>query len=470
LHSIGAAIVLLTLPLDLFFQQIVAYPTVWVLAPQNATIARSVFYSPQPPLSVINGSEFLSNEPNSYAFASSYFLSEAIPYNLEPSCPTSNCTWEPFETVGVCSSCTDVASLAEFGCQLTTGEWLASVSLYDAPPNVTACGWYLNRLGQTPVLLTGYSLAGNEPDTALVTRLYNLMDIVNGPYLVPGGSFSYRNVQNPIVDFIAAASPNGIPGTLRNETPIVTECILSWCVKTLQAGYSFGDYSEIVLSERYLNTNDADNPWPTPSEYFPQFNLTLPDLHAANGSSTYGMTNLTARVFAQSVQAYIPGSWAADLANEPDQSSSSIMVKYNQLFTDAYVAAGASNPFASSNITSLVGSLAKTLTNVVRTAQDYRTSKGSFVQGQSWLSETRVQLRLEWVTLPLALLIFSLVFLITTVVASTKENATVGIWKTSALAVLFNGLSEDILDNIGSKVKMGDARRKAKSMHVHLQE
>ena len=47
LASVGAAIILLSLPLDLFFQQIVSYPTVIVADTQaNATISRTINYNP----------------------------------------------------------------------------------------------------------------------------------------------------------------------------------------------------------------------------------------------------------------------------------------------------------------------------------------------------------------------------------------------------------------------------------------
>jgi hypothetical protein len=49
LASVGAAIILLSLPLDLFFQQIVSYPAVGVLDQSgNATISRAIQYNPDP--------------------------------------------------------------------------------------------------------------------------------------------------------------------------------------------------------------------------------------------------------------------------------------------------------------------------------------------------------------------------------------------------------------------------------------
>jgi hypothetical protein len=46
---VGAAIILLSLPLDLFFQQIVSYPSISVIdSSANATISRAIRYNPDP--------------------------------------------------------------------------------------------------------------------------------------------------------------------------------------------------------------------------------------------------------------------------------------------------------------------------------------------------------------------------------------------------------------------------------------
>ena len=54
LASVGAAIILLSLPLDLFFQQIISYPSQLVLDSSNATISRAIFYDASPELVFIN--------------------------------------------------------------------------------------------------------------------------------------------------------------------------------------------------------------------------------------------------------------------------------------------------------------------------------------------------------------------------------------------------------------------------------
>jgi len=73
--------------------------------------------------------------------------------------------------------------------------------------------------------------------------------------------------------------------------------------------------------------------------------------------------------------------------------------------------------------------------------------------------------------LPAILLLFSLLFLVATVIRSTKDQDNVGIFKTSALAILFNGLGEDVAAQVGSgNNRMGYTREKARDIKVKLDD
>jgi len=64
---------------------------------------------------------------------------------------------------------------------------------------------------------------------------------------------------------------------------------------------------------------------------------------------------------------------------------------------------------------------------------------------------------------------FSLMFLIATVIRSTQEREKIGIFKTSALAILFNGLGDDVQARVGGGGnRLGDARSRARDMKVRL--
>jgi hypothetical protein len=90
------------------------------------------------------------------------------------------------------------------------------------------------------------------------------------------------------------------------------------------------------------------------------------------------------------------------------------------------------------------------------------------VQGSAWDMRTHVHVRWLWITLPLVLLIISLIFLAITVHKSTKEENFPGVWKTSAIAVLFNGLDDEAKQKVGVNCRMGDARAMARRLKVRL--
>ena len=104
-----------------------------------------------------------------------------------------------------------------------------------------------------------------------------------------------------------------------------------------------------------------------------------------------------------------------------------------------------------------------------RTAQSFTTVIPQWT-GDAWEQETRVHIRWPWIIMPAALLIFSFLFLAVTIMRSEKDDKKIGIWKSSALAVLFNGLGDDVQDFVGTRTNLGHARAKAKQLHVQLDE
>jgi len=104
-----------------------------------------------------------------------------------------------------------------------------------------------------------------------------------------------------------------------------------------------------------------------------------------------------------------------------------------------------------------------------RTAQGFTTVIPQWA-GDAWEQETRVHIRWPWIILPAALLIFSFLFLAVTIMRSEKDDKKIGIWKSSALAVLFNGLGDDVQDFVGTRTNLGHAREKAKQLHVQLDQ
>jgi hypothetical protein len=100
-----------------------------------------------------------------------------------------------------------------------------------------------------------------------------------------------------------------------------------------------------------------------------------------------------------------------------------------------------------------------------------RTRRHDVAVGVAYRNVVYVDVRWEWITLPVALLVFALFFLLATMYRSSKDKDQIGVWKTSALAVLFNGLGEEVQDYVGhGNKKQGYNRRKARDIKVQLDE
>lgn len=181
------------------------------------------------------------------------------------SCPTGNCTWPQYQSLGACSKCADVSNLLTFKCIYTTVDWIANLTWgTDATfPNGTMCGYFLNTTSESdkPVMMSGYLVESVKSDPsgtgaageALLTRL---LPLTTNPCRQPlyGGPIHFKNFRNPIADILIVSAPNGVESVYRNETPIAHECVLSFCVKTFISGYYKASYEEEVVNTFENNT------------------------------------------------------------------------------------------------------------------------------------------------------------------------------------------------------------------------
>ena len=104
------------------------------------------------------------------------------------------------------------------------------------------------------------------------------------------------------------------------------------------------------------------------------------------------------------------------------------------------------------------------MTNAMRSSPDKRMTTG-----KAYSQENFVDVRWQWLTLPLGLLIIALIFLSATIAKSAAERDRVGVWKTSAYATLLYGLPDEMQKKITRSGSVGTPRAKAKELKVRLQ-
>jgi hypothetical protein len=464
--------------LDLFFQQIVSYPLTAVLDPSsNATISRAIFYDPYQ-------EDYWANDGIGWGESElSEILSAVQPFffgngstsgGVEFDCPTGNCTYTPFYTLAADFQCKEMKSFVEFGCRNTSAEWQAAVK-YEGPrmaPNVTSCGYYMDVPNNPPALMAGYEiLANNSVGEVMSSRMFALSDVFTNEQFF-GGSVNFKDVKNPIVDFIIASTPGGIDGARKNNTPVVHECELHWVVQQVQSKVVSGSLKEEVLATLQFES-DLDNPWdPDDSNvYRANFSMTLDDPHSfTGGKSTFGLNNVTAREIWQVYAVFTPSTETLPTGNSIVGDFH--VIKYGWLVSRVRKILGPTLSWdVPNNVTESIRRQVAVMNEVVRKNANSARQRHEVAVGQAWKYEVIVHIRWVWITLPAALLLVSLIFLVITVVRSSKEQDHVGIWKTSALAILFNGLGEDVQYHVGSgNHGMGYQRSKAREMKVQLDD
>lgn len=478
LASVGAAIILLSLPLDLFFQQIIAYPAGFRVDPfSNATLARSIDYDATEDKQWRGGEWGFFEDRQMITVLYPYWTTEGVIPQVPFNCPTGNCTYDPFWTNAIDFQCTAMPSdMLEFGCREASGEWKTSVATgIDENPTINACGWYLDVPDNGMQLMSGYEVLENGTiGETLATRFFALSDVVTNQ-LYFDGSVNFKNVSNPIVDFILVSTPDSFDGAKANNTPVMQECEVHWVVKQLQA-----EVKNNILYEENLQTRQFPNEWATPWNpddagwYQPYFDLTLEDPFSFTGNTShFHVDNTTARKVWQAWAQIAPSFYV--LANESAPYRNMFKIVTLNGRPGAPQLAEVLDPIlpwdTPNNVTAHMSGAVRAMNSVLRQNTLSRTHREDVTLGQSFKYVVYVDVRWQWITLPATLLIFALIFLLATIYRSTKDREQIGVWKTSALAILFNGLGDDVQGFVGAgNKKQGYVRRKARDIKVQLDD
>jgi hypothetical protein len=283
--ALGALVTIFALALDPFFQQVVSFPEQWTLQSTNSSISRAVRYEPAFNVDYQNGIEIINNDAAMLAVADPFFVSngtQPVPFgngsrvDFPLSCPSSNCTWPSYETLGMCSKCVETPNLLDFACIFTRVDWTSTLNTtVSSYPNATVCGYFLNSTSTEPVLMSGYML-GEDGKTAGEALLMRSLPLVMNPLRQPlwkDASINFKEIRNAVMDVLISSTANA-SDVYANKPPVLHECVLAWCVKTMKSSYFVGTYKEEVTAT-FLN--DTQGPYPWSSYYLPDDDIYMTD-------------------------------------------------------------------------------------------------------------------------------------------------------------------------------------------------
>ncbi|KAL6158611.1 hypothetical protein ACJBU6_02718 [Exserohilum turcicum] len=482
LAALGALLILLLLAIDSFFQQVVDLPDIWALQDTASALPKMTRYTANVDtiwregamVANTNGDMALVIDKFSYGNGTQpvKFGNGTRP-DIPVSCPSSNCTWPVYDTLGVCSECADISSYLTFDCLTQRVDWTSELrggfNNEGAYPNATMCGYFLNATGENPILMSGYIY---DPETAikgeaLLTRILPLTTLFTRELLFGEGSIHFKNHRHTIADVLVVSASNGsAKKVLEDAPPIANECVLYWCVQTLISSYNYGLYHEEVI-ETTFNATAGTSPWlaiPYKTEFengtdifhTEDVNISTNYTEKEDSNSIYGVSNDTAAAIIQAFVDIFPSF--TTVANE---TSLPVLRFKTWSGGPAWTRNLAFNPWLSSNISSHMQRLARAMTNVMRSVSTHQD-----VEGLAFSKEIFVSVRWEWLAFPLVLLVLSLVFLVSTMRKTSKDTET-AIWKTSTMPTLIYSLPKEVQGQL-SEPSGWNSTNKTKKLRIRL--
>ncbi|KAF2101109.1 hypothetical protein NA57DRAFT_36112 [Rhizodiscina lignyota] len=461
LATIGAVITILSIAVDPFFQQLVIFPQKWVAQGTGTMPQLQTYYGSNYNITMA-GSAYFSADTELRSFLEPMFFGHDLQPKIPLNCPTSNCTWEPFDTLSICSACHDVSDLLHYGCYNTTLDWLHNVTGQEKSlPVIETCGYFLNATSDNPTLMSGYIPKGDPAlQEVLIARLLSMVtQTADGYKVYYDGSIHFKDIVNPIADYITVSAPNGVPSVYGNSTPVAQECVLNWCTQKFNMSYYSGNLTQIPVDPPLRTTEKTPFPWamdaPVDGQpnyiYYANLSLTPPGQNL-----TFSLSNDTFFQTIVTINEFLP-SLLTGRSGDPE-----MQYRFYNTIPPPFVRPMTVNPF--SDIVNLNDRVGKLMTNVLLTS-----FVGANLQvGTAWEQVVFINVRWIWMVLPFTLLLFSLLFLLATIFKSEDEKGDIGIWKTSALAVLLNGLRGDVQRQMGDSHEMGEARKNAEDVRVKL--
>ncbi|CAE6995425.1 hypothetical protein P3342_000109 [Pyrenophora teres f. teres] len=485
LAALGALLTVLLLAIDSFFQQVTDMPERWKLQGASS-IPRSIQYTPSVVLAYDNTWDdtpitqmnqdlkraldpFFYDQNGTRPLATENGTQATIPLL----CPTSKCEWPDYQSLGICSACEDVSYLLDYSCIRMKMDWIRNSTgpgTEDTYPTGIACGYFLNATSESPVLMSGYRVENFTNSSYGETLLMRTLPLVTNPTreALYGGSINFKHINYPLMDALIVSAADGTADSVyRKARPVAHECMLSWCVKTFRSSYAWGGYEEEVV-ETFMNTTQAQYPWSTERLSVDSTligfdnDITIVPPNIEHNIAGFGVSNDT---FVNTVIVLDEVFPSLITVSNPLAER---YVKIRTSFTDQVMFREVRfNPWlAPNNVTNHMERIAEAMTNTVRSDPNSH----ELIIGTAFSRETYVMVHWAWLTFPITMLLFSIVFLGATMVKTSQQKySDIGTYKSSAIPTLMYGLPREIQrDFTTSAVSSRAFSRRSKKVRIRL--
>ncbi|KAE8349839.1 hypothetical protein BDV28DRAFT_52780 [Aspergillus coremiiformis] len=450
LVSLGALVTVLATAFDPFMQQVLSYPMRQVQTPSEmAAVQQCSGYSANA------GDDFTMRR----AVNAGYWTSD---FAMNPVCESGDCTWPDFKSVGFCSRCEDITSTATLqGCTDVPFDPNINTTQYTRCEVILPQGTAGNVPITVTVLPSGHYAMG-VPNDAIWT--------VNSLGNVAHHKATYGGIENPLyvlahanLDLPTTSDVNSHPekGLRINK---VTQCAISLCARNYRISVRRGtplinvtstDYGKVVpssdTSEEMCWLSGAPSLKPVrenPANHTQFAVCNATDLRASIAPAT-----LIGKFYYQ--WTFSPAEFRSPGALPWSLTS------VGKTADDKVTVADDFHNVLNTTLDTVMQNIAASLT------KHGRDGSSDIVHGTVSVSEVYVAVNWRWVSLPLAILLLTVLFFVLTLLADKKNGR--GLWKSSVLPVLYHGLDGRALSDVDEYATISYMEEYARAMEVELQ-
>ena len=406
LPSIGALLIIMALAVNPFMQQLIRYRFRDI---ENGTALLPVSYGYG---STSDDDSYAGHIAMKAAVYSGFSSPGDSDFNVTSYCPSDNCTWPPFQTMGVCGSCEDLTPLVEripIAPELFSGGGPSNFRLPNGFIMTTKSTLKDNR---SPLTYMNISTTGS-----MYSNLYNTTD----DFILNNMSIAFQDRGSLMLNFFALRL-DGL-STAGDDVSFAKECVLQYCVKNITAVQRKGELVETV-SGTWTNNSEAAR------------KFSKGDLQAYSSPLYYLQPPGQERVFRVGHAAQAQMAEWLDLvlvgtaARQPPDAGQFFTTDLIQGI-DRVVDRG------ESGLEALVSNVAGAMTAALR-ARSRDSASVVFV------SEPYIHIDWVWIIFPLLLYVLAVAFVITVALQGRGDATRCHVWKNSIVAALCHGLEAEL--------------------------
>jgi hypothetical protein len=360
-------------------------------------------------------------------------------FNMTSFCPSGNCTWPAFQTLGVCSSCTNLTD--QIGRQALAPEYFEG----GGPSN-----FYLPNGSNLTTQETLNSDGLTYMNVSTTARMYSQTYLTVEDFTFNNMSIAYADRGSLIIDILALRL-RGLSNSGDNIT-VAHECMLQYCVKTISAVQRNGELVE-TEHDSWTNNGEAARKFylgylqTDPMAWIPLYFLQPP------GQERVFRVGHAAQV---QMTSWLSGQLSGTASRQPPNAG--------KFFgSDQIQGIDAAFDQDENGLQQVMANVASAMTTALR------MNSSDTARGVGLVSETYISIQWAWLTLPLLLYVSAIGFVVAVAWrCGHTGDSKVNVWKNSLVAALFHGLDQEILAKIGHPDEQESIDEAAKDLKVKL--